>query len=89
LVVGDLQAGDPGSIPRDLMVRMTRAGDEGRWLRSHHPHVLPVFGIPRIGGVPLLGPKGTAKLLRKATGSLDENTLAALHYHLAQALPTA
>jgi len=51
--------------------------------------VLPVFGTPRIGGVPLLGPKGTAKLLRKATGSLDENTLAALHFHLAQALPMA
>jgi hypothetical protein len=51
--------------------------------------VLPVFGTPRIGGVPLLGPKRTAKLLRKATGSLDEDTLAALHFHLAQALPTA
>jgi hypothetical protein len=51
--------------------------------------VLPVFGTPRIGGVPLLGPKGTAKLLRKATGSLDENTLAALHFHLAQEFPTA
>ena len=51
--------------------------------------VLPMFGTPRIGGVPLLGPKGTAKLLRKVTGSLDEDTLAALHFHLAQALPTA
>jgi Nuclease-related domain len=51
--------------------------------------VLPVFGTPRIGGVPLLGPKGAAKLLRKATGPLDEHTLAALHFHLAQALPTA
>jgi hypothetical protein len=51
--------------------------------------VLPMFGTPRIGGVPLLGPKGTAKLLREATGSLDENALAALHVHLAQALPTA
>ena len=51
--------------------------------------VLPMFGIPRIGGVPLLGPKGTAKLLRSATGSLDENTLGALHLHLAQSLPTA
>jgi hypothetical protein len=51
--------------------------------------VLPMFGTPRIGGVPLLGPKGTAKLLRKMTGPLDENTLAALHFHLAQALPTA
>ena len=51
--------------------------------------VLPMFGTPRIGGVPLLGPKGTAKLLRSATGSLDDDTLAALHFHLAQALPTA
>ena len=33
---------------------------------------LPMFGTPRIGGVPLLGAKGTAKLLRAATGSLDE-----------------
>jgi len=39
--------------------------------------------------VPLLGPKGTAKLLRAATGSLDEIPLAALHFHLAQALPRA
>ena len=51
--------------------------------------VLPMFGTPRVGGVPLLGPKGTAKLLRSATGSLDEDTLAALHFHLAQTLPTA
>jgi hypothetical protein len=50
---------------------------------------LPMFGTPRIGGVPLLGAKGTAKLLRAATGSLDEGTLAALHRHLAQAMPTA
>lgn len=50
---------------------------------------LPMFGTPRIGGVPLLGPKGTAKLLRAATGSLDEGTLSALHLHLAQAMPTA
>jgi hypothetical protein len=50
--------------------------------------VLPVFGTPRIGRVPLLGPKGTAKLLRKTTGALDEDTLAALHCHLARALPT-
>ena len=33
-----------------------------------------MFGTPRIGGVPLLGAKGTAKLLRAATGSLDEGT---------------
>ena len=51
--------------------------------------VLPMFGTPRIDGVPLLGPKGTAKPLRAATGSLEEITLAALHFHLAQALPTA
>jgi hypothetical protein len=50
---------------------------------------LPMFGTPRIGGVPLLGAKGTAKLLRAVTGSLDEGTLAALHRHLAQAMPTA
>ena len=50
---------------------------------------LPMFGTPRIGGVPLLGAKGTAKLLRAATGSLHEGTLAALHRHLAQAMPTA
>ena len=51
--------------------------------------MLPMFGTPRIDGVPLLEPKGTAKLLRAATGSLDEITLAALHFHRAQALPTA
>jgi hypothetical protein len=51
--------------------------------------VLPMFGTPRIGGGPLLGPKGTAKLLRAATESLEDSTLAALHLHLAQALPTA
>jgi len=51
--------------------------------------VLPMCGRPRIGGVPLLGPKGAAKLLREATGSLDADTLAALHFHLAKALPTA
>lgn len=50
---------------------------------------LPIFGTPRIGGVPLLGAKGTAKLLHAATGSLDEGTLAALHRHLAQAMPVA
>lgn len=50
---------------------------------------LPLFGTPRIGGVPLLGAEGTAKLLRAATGSFDEGTLAALHRHLAQAMPTA
>jgi len=49
----------------------------------------PIFGTPRIGGVPLLGAKGTAKLLHAATGSLDEGTLAALHRHLAQAMPVA
>lgn len=50
---------------------------------------LPMFGTPRIGGVPLLGPKGTAKLLRAATGLLEDSTVLALHLHLAQALPTA
>jgi len=50
---------------------------------------LPMLGTPRIGGVPLLGPKGTAKLLRAATGLLEDSTVLALHLHLAQALPTA
>ena len=50
---------------------------------------LPMFGTPRIGEVPLLGPKSTAKLLRAASGSLDQCTLAALHRHLAQAMPAA
>jgi Nuclease-related domain len=50
---------------------------------------LPMFGTPRIDGVPLLGPKGTAKLLRQSTGSLDQDTSAALHRHLAEAMPPA
>jgi Nuclease-related domain len=50
---------------------------------------LPIFGTPRVDGVPLLGPRGTARILRKATGALDQDTLAALHRHLAQAMPTA
>ena len=50
---------------------------------------LPMFGTPRIDGVPLLGPKGTAKLLRESTGSLDQDTLAAVHRHLAEAMPPA
>lgn len=50
---------------------------------------LPMFGTPRVDGVPLLGPKGTAKLLRESAGSLDQNALAALHRHLAEAMPPA
>jgi hypothetical protein len=50
---------------------------------------LPMFGTPRVDGVPLLGPRGTARILRKATGALAQDTLAALHRHLAQAMPTA
>ena len=50
---------------------------------------LPMFGTPRVDGVPLLGPKGTAKLLRESAGSLDQITLAALHRHLAEAMPPA
>ena len=50
---------------------------------------LPMFGTPRVDGVPRLGPKGTAKLLRESAGSLDQNTLAALHRHLAEAMPPA
>jgi hypothetical protein len=50
---------------------------------------LPMFGIPRVDGVPLLGTRGTARLLRKATGALDQGSLAALHRHLAQAMPPA
>jgi hypothetical protein len=50
---------------------------------------LPMFGTPRIDGVPLLGSKGTARLLRESTGSLDQDTLAALHRHLAEAMPPA
>ena len=50
---------------------------------------LPMFGTPRIDGVPLLGPKGTARLLRESTGSLGQDTLAALHRHLAEAMPRA
>jgi len=50
---------------------------------------LPMFGTPRIDGVPLLGPKGTAKLLSESTGSMDQDTLAAVHRHLAEAMPPA
>jgi hypothetical protein len=50
---------------------------------------LPMFGTPRVDGVPLLGSRATARLLRKAIGSLDQDTLAALHRHLAQAMPSA
>jgi hypothetical protein len=50
---------------------------------------LPMFGTPRVDGVLLLGPRGTARILRKATGALAQDTLAALHRHLAQAMPTA
>ena len=50
---------------------------------------LPLFGTPRVDGVPLLGPKGTAELLRESTGSLDQDTLAAVHRHLAEAMPPA
>ena len=50
---------------------------------------LPLFGTPRIDGVPLLGPKETARLVRRATGALDQDALAGLHRHLASAMPPA
>jgi hypothetical protein len=50
--------------------------------------VLPLFGTARIGGVPLLGPKATARLIATA-GPYDAATRAALHAHLADLLPPA
>jgi hypothetical protein len=50
--------------------------------------VLPMFGTPVIGGVPLLGPRGTARLVA-ADGRYDAETRAALHAHLAAHLPPA
>ena len=50
---------------------------------------LPMFGTPRIGGIPLLGPKGTARMLNAATGASGEAARASLHSHLALALPPA
>ena len=50
---------------------------------------LPSFGTPHIAGVPLLGAKGTAKVLRTSPGPLDERARAALHRHLAVHLPPA
>ena len=50
---------------------------------------LPLFGKLQIGGIPLLGPKGTTKMLTTATGRLDEVGRSAIHVHLAGLLPPA
>ena len=49
---------------------------------------LPLFGTLSIGAVPLLGPRGTSKLLRRP-GGLDAAGREALHRHLAMMLPPA
>jgi hypothetical protein len=50
--------------------------------------LLPMFGTPTIGGIPLLGPKATARLVAGA-GAYDAAARAALHAHLAERLPPA
>jgi hypothetical protein len=47
---------------------------------------MPMFGSLEIAGVPILGAKGTAKLVRRA-GPLDTESRAVLHAHLAKRLP--
>jgi hypothetical protein len=47
---------------------------------------LPMFGSLEIAGVPILGPKGTAKLVRRP-GLLDAERRGLLHAHLAARLP--
>jgi len=47
---------------------------------------LPMFGSLEIAGVPILGPKGTAKLVRRP-GLLDAERRSLLHAHLATRLP--
>jgi hypothetical protein len=49
---------------------------------------LPLLGTPRIGFVPCLGPKATAKLL-STPGVMDAAARTALHAHLAAKLPPA
>jgi hypothetical protein len=50
---------------------------------------LPMFGTPTVDGVPLLGPKGTARSLNEASGPLDHDGRERLHRFLAEALPPA
>ena len=50
---------------------------------------LPLLGTPRIAGVPLLGAKGTAKLLLADHGPLDDHGRTAVQEHLARLLPPA
>jgi hypothetical protein len=49
---------------------------------------LPLFGTLSIRSVPVLGPRGTSKLLRQP-GSLEAASREALHRHLADRLPPA
>lgn len=50
---------------------------------------LPVFGALRIGGVPLLTLRGTARMLRKTRGPLDPDLRLRLYAHLENGLPPA